>query len=136
MKNKKGFTLVEVIISIAALGIICAVLLRLFVLAGGINKKAGITQQAEMFAASHIETLLCADTLGTGLGALGISTLGVLAEGRHAVEQDGYTLLIEYAEKQDGYPGKLYDISVKAMHEDEVLARIRTAKYYKERPDG
>ncbi len=107
----------------------------MFVLAGGINKKAGITQQAEMFAASHIETFF-AQIHGTGLGALGISTLGVLAEGRHAVEQDGYTLLIEYAEKQDRYPGKLYDISVKAMHEDEVLARIRTAKYYKERPDG
>jgi prepilin-type N-terminal cleavage/methylation domain-containing protein len=67
MKNNKGFTLVEVIISIGALGIICAVLLRLFVLAGDTNDMTADRQMAELYAASAAETLLCANTLDEGL---------------------------------------------------------------------
>ena len=52
MKNQKGFTLVEVIVSIAALGIICAVLLKLFVLAGDTNKQAGNMQKAQIAVTS------------------------------------------------------------------------------------
>lgn len=129
MKNKKGFTLVEVIISIGALGIICAVLLRLFVLAGATNDKAADRQMAEMAASSAAETLLCANTLDDGL-----TTLGAVAtdeNGGYAVIQDDYTLSLRLTPRGN-YPGTLFDVSIQASRDGTVLAEIDTAKYYPE----
>ncbi len=129
MKNNKGFTLVEVIISIGALGLICAVLLRLFVLAGDTNDRAAQRQAAEMAAASAAESLLCATTPEDGLMMLG--AVAVDADGSYAVDRDGYTLLLQLTPRGN-YPGTLYDICIQASQDDEVLAEINTAKYYPE----
>ncbi len=86
LKNKKGFTLVEIMISIAALGIVCAVLLRLFVLAGDTNDTASDTQNAQLYASSTVETIVSADTVGEGMQALGLQFSPQLNEYTH---QDG-----------------------------------------------
>jgi len=127
--NNKGFTLIEVIISIAALGVICAVLLRLFVLAGATNDKAADKQGAEMAAASAAETLLCANTLDDGLMTLGVVTVN--AEGVYEIVSDGYTLSLSVTPQGD-YPGTLYDIRVQASQDGVLLSEINTAKYYPE----
>ena len=135
MRNKKGFTLAEVIISIAALGIICAVLLRLFVMAGSTNRQAGNVQAAQVHMISSIETVLSAGTLGDGLRALDMTVMGDDKNGVGTAERDGLIIRLQYDEKQGGYPGTLYDISVKVLNDDEVLAALETKKYDKERSD-
>lgn len=132
MKNKKGFTLVEVIISIAALGIVCAVLLRLFVLAGDTNRHAGDVQNASLYVTSTAEVLAGADTLCDAFDALGISHADDIADGRYTFSQDGYDIAIEIEEQNDGYPGTLYDLDISAVSGQQTLADIHTAKYYKE----
>ena len=129
MKKDKGFTLVEVIISIGALGIICAVLLRLFVVAGATNDTAADRQAAEMAAASAAETLLCANTLDDGLMVLG--AVATDTDGGYMVIRDEYTLSLLVTPRGD-YPGSLFDVSVQASRDGTVLAEIDTAKYYPE----
>lgn len=141
MKNKKGFTLVEVIISIAALGIICAVLLRLFVIAGNTNSKAADSQSAQLAVTSVMETLAGADTLAAGLKELGINSEGGTefcctwngvrgtAKG-YSYSRDGYELRID-ALKVGDYPGTLYEIVV-FVQSKAVDAKIDTYKYYTE----
>ena len=130
LKNNKGFTLVEVIISIAALGIICAVLLRLFVLAGHTNEVTSNRQMAELYAASAAETLLCADTLDDGLDALGAVPLG--EQGIYSLDQDGFAVSLRVTPRSEDYPGALYDICVQACRDGSVIAEINTTKYYLE----
>ena len=129
MKNNRGFTLVEVIISIGALGIICAVLLRLFVLAGSTNDLTASRQAAQMAAASAAETLLSADTLKDGAEALDAKPLD--AEGQYVLELEGCEVLL-HATPHGNYPGTLYDICVQAGQDGSVLAEVNTAKYYLE----
>lgn len=125
MKNNKGFTLVEVIISIGALGIICAVLLRLFVLAGSTNDIAADKQRAEMAATSVAETLLCVNTLDEGLEVLGAQG----ADGEYALTQDGYDVTLRVTPR-GSYPGTLCDIVVQVWAKGGVIVEINTAKYY------
>jgi|AGTN01.1.fsa_nt_gi prepilin-type N-terminal cleavage/methylation domain len=130
MKNDKGFTLVEVIISIAALGIICAVLLRLFVLAGDTNELTASRQAAQMCAASAAETVLCADTLQDGVEALG--AVPAEADGEYTVTRDGFQVALRVSRRDEGYPGVLYDVFIQALKDGSVIAEINTAKYYPE----
>jgi len=129
MKHDKGFTLVEVIISIGALGIICAVLLRLFVLAGNTNDMTADRQMAQLYAASAAETLLCADTLDDGLYALGAAAG---SNGRYTLTKEGYEISLRATPRGGDYPGALYDICVQASQPGGVLAEINTVKYYLE----
>lgn len=55
LNNKKGFTLVEVIISIAVLALICAIGLKLFVLSDEVTKRSKITDLANIYATNAIE---------------------------------------------------------------------------------
>jgi type II secretory pathway pseudopilin PulG len=52
-----GFTLVEIIISVAALGFICALVLKLFVLSSEVSEKALRKQHAIFFASDIIEVV-------------------------------------------------------------------------------
>ncbi len=135
MSNKKGFTLVEVIISIAALGLICAVLLRLFVVAGNTNSKAADMQGAGLVAASVVETLAGADTFGGGLSALGAQRPDDMNSGEITFSKDGYDVTLKFSKKGE-YPGALYDIFVEASREGKAFASIDTSKYYKEGKNG
>ena len=132
-KNKKGFTLVEVIISIAALGLICAVLLRLFVLSKDTNRAAGEAQEAELFATTTIESIVCADTLKNGFDAIGIEFDASITQ---YIYTDGeYTADIEVYGEDADYPGSLYDISVTVTQDDKELSGISTKKYEQEAAD-
>lgn len=60
IKSRQGFTLVEVIISIAVLSLICAIVLRLFVLSNDVSKQARISDLATVYAMNAVE--LCKST--------------------------------------------------------------------------
>ncbi len=55
MKSQKGFTLVEIIISIAFLCIVCAVVLRIFVLSGNLNGEMQDRETASLMAINAME---------------------------------------------------------------------------------
>ena len=128
--NQKGFTLIEVIISIAALGIICAVLLKLFVLAGDTNRRSGNIQEAQVAAATAAETLIGADSLESGLMMLGLPVSDGNLEGRYMLDDETFSIVLDISEASGDYPGELFDLSVIAMDGDRELAAINTAKYY------
>jgi prepilin-type N-terminal cleavage/methylation domain-containing protein len=127
--NKKGFTLIEVLFSIAALGIICAVLLKLFVLAGDTNKRAGDIQDAQVAVTSTVETLIGSGSVDDGLAALGIYPSDGSAAGQYTMVHDTYIVVLNISEKPGNYPGTLYALSVKAEQDGRELASIETARY-------
>ncbi len=133
--NQKGFTLIEVIISIAALGIICAVLLKLFVLAGDTNRRAGDIQEAQVAVASVTETLIGAESIENGLVILGLPVSDGSTEGRYTLAHGSFKVVLDISEAAGNYPGELFDLSVKAIENDKELASIQTAKYYGGRAD-
>lgn len=131
MKNKKGFTLVEVIIAIAALGIICAVLLKLFVLSGDTNKQAGKMQEAQLAVTSVAEVLVSGETMQDAFDYLGLTAAeGII--GTYSLEKGGITVDIDITEKDGDYPGTLYGLDIRAQSGDKELAAISTARYVKE----
>jgi prepilin-type N-terminal cleavage/methylation domain-containing protein len=127
-RNNKGFTLVEVIISIGVLGLICAVLLRLFVLADTTNTHANQSQDAQMAVVSAVETLISADTIDDGLNTLGV---GDSHSPPITCPQHGFDIVIDF-KTRGNYPGTLYDISVTAIDGATELAAVTTSTYYKE----
>lgn len=62
-KNNKGFTLVEVIISIAVLSVVCAIVLRLFVVADEISKKSKNEDIAVIYAINAIEKCKASESI-------------------------------------------------------------------------
>jgi prepilin-type N-terminal cleavage/methylation domain-containing protein len=127
--NKKGFTLIEVLFSVAALGIICAVLLKLFMLAGATNDRAGDMQDAQVAVASTAEVLAGADTLQDGLVSLGLIPAGSSAAGQYRLIRNDFTVVLNISEEPGDYPGTLYRLSVHAEQDGDELAGIETAKY-------
>ena len=130
-KHEKGFTLVEVIISIAALGIICAVLLRLFVLAGTTNEQAGRAQDAEIAVTSAAETFAGTDTIYDALDQLGIGHSDDITDATFVCPSDSCDIVITLHARGD-YPGVLYDIDISAVDDKDELAAVNTTTYYKE----
>ena len=59
--SNKGFTLVEVIISVAVLCIVCGIILRLFVSAGELGIKNSDIGKARIVALNRMETLKSSD---------------------------------------------------------------------------
>lgn len=55
LHNEKGFTLVEVIISIAVFSFISAIVLRLFVMSSDLSEKVRIEDVANVYAANALE---------------------------------------------------------------------------------
>lgn len=55
--NQDGFTLVEIIVSIAILSIVCVVFLKLFTLASQVSTNAGEVDQASIHASNVLELL-------------------------------------------------------------------------------
>lgn len=56
-KKQSGFTLVEIIVSVAALSLICALVIRLFLLAGDVNERSE-KKQIAIIAASNIMEII------------------------------------------------------------------------------
>jgi len=131
MNNKKGFTLVEVIIAIAALGVICAVLLKLFVLAGDTNKHAGSMQEAQLAVTSAAEVLTSEESMQDALEYLGLEHLDAIA-GSYTLQKNDFTVDIDITQKDGNYPGTLYSLEIRAQSGGNELAAISTARYVKE----
>jgi prepilin-type N-terminal cleavage/methylation domain-containing protein len=131
MSNKKGFTLVEVIIAIAALGVICAVLLKLFVLAGDTNKQAGSMQEAQLAVTSVAEVFISEESMQDAFDYLEIDMKEGIS-GAYTLQKGDIAVDIDITQKDGEYPGMLYSLDIRAHTGDKELAAISTARYAKE----
>ena len=135
LKNRKpdnrGFTLVEVVIAIGALGVICAVLLRLFVLAGNTNDKASDMQAAQLAVSSVAEVFAGSDSVRDALETLGLEATASVT-GDYALTENDLTIEVSISEQEGGYPGTLYALDILAIRDGREIVAISTAKYDKE----
>ncbi|MCF8018406.1 MAG: type II secretion system GspH family protein [Vallitaleaceae bacterium] len=67
--REQGFTLIEIIISIALLSVVSVIVLRLFVLSYTINEDAKISDGANTLIVNQLETMKTYDHLDTFLSA-------------------------------------------------------------------
>ncbi len=57
MKNEQGFTLIEVIISIAFLSIVCVVFLQMFIKADELGERSASLDDSVIYSTSVVETM-------------------------------------------------------------------------------
>lgn len=154
--TKNGFTLVEVIISVAVLCLVCGIILRLFVSADDLRQRNLDTEKAQVMVLNKMEQLKLADEP---------LPKDILSE----PDYDGVFTLVEYydsnwygvqlwdnpvyileinikpseegiftegsfgkADRSPGVSSKLFKISVLVMDIEEAkeLASVESAKYY------
>lgn len=125
MKNK-GFTLIEVIISVAALSILSIYLVQLFIKADNLNKRAYELDQSVVLTQNVLELIAQADTPllesnkrypfvweKTDNGYDSVIYLNDVFESMASEEQSAYALNISAKELKSDINGKnLYEISL------------------------
>ena len=119
-RYSKGFTLVELIMSVAALSLVCALVLKLFLLCFELNQKAEIKQQAVLYAANIMENIKVIDT-PKELEASSFHTGGDVLVSRVRVKLD---------EDLSSPYGKDYSINVEMMSEDKPVFELTGGKYF------
>lgn len=151
-----GFTLVEVIISVAVLCIVCVVILQLFVAADGLNQDNVNADTAHVLALNKMEELkLLSKPMDIGLegepdfdgsfssfeyydenwnlSVLNNETMFIVETRLKPIGESLY-LSASFGEASDNnqYISSLYEISVsvKDKNEDKVLVLLKSSKYY------
>jgi prepilin-type N-terminal cleavage/methylation domain-containing protein len=121
--HSKGFTLVELIISVAALSLVCALVLKLFLLCFELNQRSEIKQQAVLSAANIMETIKVIDTAKE------------LEDSVFDITDDGLVsrVRVELDKDQSSPYGKYYSINVKVISEDKTVFELTGGKYFADR---
>lgn len=139
-QEQDGFTLIEIIISIALLSIVSVIVLRLFVLSYTINEEAKIFDEANTQIVNQLETMKAYDHLETFLSAYTwLTQTPTEIQGQlfydHAFMptdvEGNYTLNWSMA-KDESISG-LYHISTHMMDTstNEMLTTFTTKHYFK-----
>jgi prepilin-type N-terminal cleavage/methylation domain-containing protein len=154
LTNPRGFTLVEIIISIAMLSVLSVYMLQLFVQSANMNRKAYELDRSVMITQNIVELIGQADTptiSGNGLYALRLEGSGPEKRGRmyfdegfSSIESDEgpkYSLEISVTEAGEEVDGRnLYDISMKMTRssglplgrsEDRDIYSLSSTKFLK-----
>lgn len=138
-ENNSGFTLIEVILSIAILSIVSVVVLRLFVTSHELNEKSRITDLASTVAVNHIESLRAYNAIDDFISDYpyikkeGNAFKGTLLFDRNfehnATEDQTLTILLEALPKEQG----LYQVTVAITNElSAPIVSYRTKHYFSE----
>jgi prepilin-type N-terminal cleavage/methylation domain-containing protein len=126
-KRIRGFTLVELIISAAALSLICALVLRLFLLSVELGDKAEIKQQAVMEAAGLMEVIKNAEKID--------DVCRIDEEGKAEFEkilENGLVLkmVFEPDPTAKNKRGIYYDITIKAEYGEGIIYELEGGRYF------
>ena len=118
--NKKGFTIVELVIVIAVIAILAAVLIPTF---SSLVKKANLS--ADKQAVREMNSVLAADEAKNGKPADVIKALGVLSKAGYNVEKDYVALVEGYVFYWDSSENRviLYNDTDKKVEYPEDLAK-------------
>ncbi len=130
LKNDKGFTLIEIIFSVAFLCIVSVIVLRLFVASYEIENKTDLVDMATLHMVNEIESI-------KGLESLTEDHLTVekyydkmwkpLSE-----KTDAYYFVSVIVDKNSKYDRGLYDIEASVMDlvTNESVVHVETMHYY------
>lgn len=127
MNNKKGFTLVEIIFSIAFLSVISVVILKLFVVSYEIDKKTELIDIATLQAVNDIENVKSFNEFkDVKLEKYFNETWESISSSENSV----YSIVLDVS-KNDLYDRGLYDIEVIVLDNllDEEIIHIETIHY-------
>ena len=136
--SKKGFTLVELIIAVASLSLICALVLKIFVLSGELNDRAETKQQVVMTASNIIEVIKSADSIEE----LDKKDFFIKRTGPDNEEKLEYMLCLDEENRSveislekditvSSESGDYYIIRVEVYDLDEMLFELNGGKYFK-----
>ncbi|MDF1617789.1 prepilin-type N-terminal cleavage/methylation domain-containing protein [Petrocella sp. FN5] len=140
LSQEKGFTLIEIIISIALLSIVSVIVLRLFVLSYTINEEAKISDEANTLIVNQLESLKTYDNLGTYLK----SHAWLVETPKHIQGQSYYDVDFRPIDTPDSYTlhwsmvndktiSNLYHVTAYLIHttNNETLTTYTTKHYFK-----
>ena len=109
LKSENGFSMLEVVISVAGLALIAGFILQMFIVSSKVNQRSADKDQA---------TRICENTLE--------QTRANIAKGdsasSSAVDSDNFTVttVIKIVGEQKNYGGKLYEITVSVRDGDNL----------------
>lgn len=146
MNNRKGFTLVEVLMSIVVLAVICGTVLQLFLLSNNLERKAFHTEMAHIHAIKIIELAKAAPSPDQADFRTGFlfplirqkeEQLFVTAyfdedwnQTAHSVSP-GFSLSFHAIPEKENLPyGILYQLHVEIRSVDSPLISYSAKKYY------
>lgn len=142
-KDKKGFTLAEIIASIALIAVVGVFLAQMFALSDRLTEKASTTDRAVTLCAS-IADQWKAGSSAEGLAGIsdiakyvqigdGVSVVPVDAGMNPCAEsQAAFILEIAIAET----PDYVYDMHIRVLEADEVLYELDSSRYFARTGDG
>ena len=129
IKNNEGFTLIEIIFSIAFLSIVSVILLRLFVVSYEIDNNSDLMDIASLHAINEIENVKAMSNIEEELEIKKYynSNWELLAS-----EKNSYYFVMIKITKNDLYDRGLYDIkaSVVNISNNDEIFNIDTMHYY------
>lgn len=129
IKKNDGFTLIEVIFSIAFLSIISVIILRLFVAASGIDNNSDLVDIASLHATNEIENVKALQYVDEDM-----TTEKYYSSDWEMVSdksESNYCVMLKLT-KNDLYESGLYDIEssvINTLNDDEII-QINTKHYY------
>lgn len=143
--NNKGFTLIEIIISIAVLSIISAIFLELFIKSDAVQKQGKITDDKTFLISNLFETLIAEDTID-GF-AEHSQPAAQVQENKQvnfdffydehlktvAKDESNYYIQLIFKEKEGLKKGKLYLVTALAFADQEEVPLQMTTYFYEKK---
>ena len=147
MKNNKGFTLIEIIISIAVLSIISAIFLELFIKSDFVQKQGKITDDKAFLISNVFETLIAEENIADfesrstpqkrfeDKGKQGFEYYYNQSLNRSEEGEAVYFLQIIFEEKEKLKSGKIYLVTAFAYYGSEEKPFQMTTHFYEKKGD-
>ncbi len=128
IKDKKGFTLIEIIFSIAFLSIVSVIVLKLFVVSYEIENKTDLMDMASIYAINEIENIKNLEIVNEDIEVNKYYDV----KWSETLEENAEFVVKLALRKDDTYSRGLYDIEVLVLssQSSEPLLEIKTKHYY------
>lgn len=125
MKNKSGFTLIEIIFSVAFLSIVCLVMISLLFKSYDLEKKIDVQDVASIKASNVIEAIK------SGKTEIKEEQMVYYDEWFSETSKSEAVYILTARMKKNGSFGLLYDIFVNIIDEEgNLILRLETKHYY------
>jgi Tfp pilus assembly protein PilV len=125
MKNKSGFTLIEIIFSVAFLSIVCLVMISLLFKSYDLEKEIDVQDVASIKASNFIEEIK------SGKTEIKEEQMVYYDEWFSETNKSEAVYTLTARMKKNGSFGLLYDIFVNIVDEEgDLILRLETKHYY------
>ncbi|MBI9015536.1 MAG: type II secretion system protein [Clostridiales bacterium] len=130
IKNDKGFTLIEIIFSVAFLCIVSVIVLKLFVASYEIENKTDLVDMATLHMVNEIESIKGLESLNED--HVTVEKYYDKMWKQLSYKTDAYYLVSVIADRNSKYDRGLYDIEASVMDlvTNENVVHVETMHYY------